>query len=116
MKRKIYGKYNKISKQIELITLMSNDEEAQLSFAIANDKAKEQNKYYDENNYQIIALGVLEMEGEEAGIKYEYKNDFPYKLDNIPYGFKNFHNQESTKDTTVKDEKRIKEIREESRV
>lgn len=116
MKRKIYGKYNKISRQIELITIMNNDEEAQMSFAIANEKAMEQNKYYNPDNYQIIVLGVLEMEGDEAGIIYEYSKDFPYKLDNIPYGFKNFHNEPSVQDTTVKDEERAKEIKKESRI
>lgn len=83
MKRKLYAKYNKRAQQIEFVFVDINDEEALFKYHQANEEAESKNKYYRSEDYSLISLGVLEMEGKdkEVGIIYEYKNDFPFTFD-----------------------------------
>lgn len=105
MKRKLYAKYNKRSQQIEFVFLGVNDDEALFNYNIANDKAETENKWYRAEDYRLICLGVLCMEGapQEVGIIYDYKNDFPFvfgevKEDQKPkYNEKHFNQMKEVK-------------------
>lgn len=79
MKRKIYAKYNCRSKLIEFTFIDVNDDEAVYKYEQANIKAEEENPFYRSEDYKLICLGVLKMEGEpnEVGIIYDYAKDFP---------------------------------------
>ena len=83
MKRKLYAKYNKRARQIEFVFVDINDDEALFKYHQANEEAESKNKYYRSEDYSLICLGVLNMEGEqkEVGIIYDYKKDFPFIFD-----------------------------------
>ena len=117
MKRKIYAKYNKRTKMIEFIFVDINDEQAEYNFALSNIQAAEKNPYYNEDDYCIICLGVLNMEGEaeEVGIVYDYKDDFPFIFDKVREGQKPKYNAEYFKDIQVRNEKRIEQLKNISR-
>lgn len=104
MYKKLYAKYNKRSEQIEFIFLMNNDNEALYNYALSEIKAKESNRYYDENDYKLMCLGVIEANGNEAGIKYEFEKDFPIVFNEIPDYCKPKYNTDSITDATVRDE------------
>lgn len=95
MKRKLYAKYNKRAKQIEFVFVDINDDEALFKYHQANEEAELKNKYYRSEDYALICLGVLNMEGKdkEVGIIYDYKNDFPFVFDNITEDQKPKYNQ-----------------------
>lgn len=95
MKRKLYAKYNKRAKQIEFVFVDINDEEALFKYHQANEEAELKNKYYRSEDYSLICLGVLNMEGKatEVGIIYEYKKDFPFIFDYIEDEQKPKYNQ-----------------------
>ncbi len=95
MKRKLYAKYNKRAKQIEFVFVDINDDEALFKYHQANEEAELKNKYYRGEDYSLITLGVIEMEGEakEVGIIYDYKNDFPFIFDNVGEDQKPKYNQ-----------------------
>lgn len=113
MKRKIYAKYNKRTKMIEFIFMDVNDEQAEYNFALANLKATETNPYYNEEDYGIICLGVVNMEGEEeeVGIIYDYKESFPFVFDKVKEGQKPKYNSDYFKDIQVRNEERIKQLK-----
>ena len=116
MKMKIYTIYNERSELQEGLFLARNDKEAQYMFAIRNKKMEQESRYFDESIYKLKCLGVIEMEGENSGILYEYAKDFPYQFDSIPDGIlPTKHDQESIENIDVKDEKREKELIKESR-
>lgn len=117
MKRKIYAKYNNRTKMIEFIFIDVNDEQAEYNFALSNLKAIENNPYYDENDYKLICIGVLNMEGEsnEVGIIYEYKEDFPLVFDEIKDGQKSKYNTDYFKNIQVKNSERIEQLKNMSR-
>ena len=117
MKRKIYAKYNNRTKMIEFIFVDVNDEQAEYNFALSNLKAIENNPYYNENDYKLICLGVLDMEGEakEVGIIYDYKDDFPFVFDEIKDGQKPKYNTDYFKNIQVRNEERIKQLKNISR-
>ena len=112
MKRKLYAKYNKRSKMIEFVFLGVNDDEALFNYNIANDKAESENKWYRSEDYELICLGVIMMEGEshQVGIIYEYEVDFPYTFDKIKDGEMPKYNQKYFKEMGVSEEKE-KEIK-----
>lgn len=112
MKRKLYAKYNKRSKLIEFVFIDVNDDEAIYKFEQANMEAEEKNRFYNKDDYMLISLGVINMEGEaeEVGIIYEYETDFPYLFDNVREDQKPKYNETYFKNIQVWDEKRIKEI------
>lgn len=85
MLRKLYAKYNNRTKMIEFTFIGVNDDEAIYNYCAANMQAEKANPFYDVNDYTLICLGVIEMEGDkkEVGIKYEYKNDFNVVFDEI---------------------------------
>lgn len=95
MKRKLYAKYNKRAKQIEFVFVDINDEEALFKYHQANEEAELKNKYYREEDYSLICLGVLNMEGKEkeVGIIYDYKEDFPFTFDYVADEQKPKYNQ-----------------------
>ena len=109
MKRKLYAKYNKRTKMIEFVYIDINDEQAEYNFALANLKATEQNSYYNEEDYSLICLGVINMEGteEEVGIIYDYKDDFNVIFDKIKDGQKSKYDTAYFKDIQVRNEERI---------
>lgn len=78
MKRKLYAKYNNRTRMIEFVFIEVNDDEAIYKFCQANMQAESQNPFYNSEDYTLICLGVLNMEGtkEEVGIIYDYKDDF----------------------------------------
>lgn len=115
MFRKLYGRYNKRSQQLETIFLMPNDNEALYNFSLSHIEAKKNNPYHDEDNYQLICLGVLEMEGENCGIIYNYSKDYPVKFDEIPDGLKPKHNVNGTENITVNDKELKEKLINESR-
>ena len=95
MKRKLYAKYNKRSQQIEFVFLAVNDEEALFNYNIANDKAETENKWYRAEDYNLICLGVIDMEGipQKVGINYDYKEDFPFVFDDVKTNQKPKYNE-----------------------
>lgn len=95
MKRKLYAKYNKRAQQIEFVFLGVNDEEALFNYNIANDKAETENKWYRAEDYSLICLGVVNMEGEsdKVGIIYEYAKDFPFIFDEVKTNQKPKYNE-----------------------
>lgn len=113
MKRKIYAKYNKRTKMIEFIFMDVNDEQAEYNFALANLKAIENNPYYNEEDYGLICLGVVNMEGKtnEVGIIYDYKEEFPFVFDEVKDGQKPKYNSEYFKNIQVKNNERIEELK-----
>ena len=112
MKRKIYAKYNNRAKMIEFIFIDVNDDEAIYKFEKANIEAEEKNKYYNREDYTLIAIGVLNMEGskEEVGIIYDYKDDFNYIFDEVKDEQKPKYNQTYFENMQVWDEKRKQEL------
>ena len=110
MKRKLYAKYNKRSKMIEFVFLAVNDDEAMYSYELANIKAEDENPFYNANDYKLICLGVIKMEGEakEVGIIYDYKDDFNVVFDEIEDGKKPKHNQRYFDKMNVSKEKEEK--------
>ena len=117
MKRKIYAKYNKRTNMIEFIFMDVNDEQAEYNFALANLKAIENNQYYNEEDYTLICLGVVEMEGkpDEVGIIYDYKEAFPFVFDSVREGQKPKYNSDYFKDIQVRNEERINQLKNISR-
>lgn len=115
MKRKLYAKYNKRAKQIEFVFVDINDDEALFKYHQANEEAELKNKYYRGEDYSLICLGVLNMEGEdrEVGIIYEYKKDFPFVFDNIDESQKPKYNQKYFENMKVEKE-RAEEIKNKS--
>ena len=110
MKRKLYAKYNKRTNMIEFVYIDINDEQAQYNFAMSNLKAIEQNPYYNEEDYSLICLAVINMEGteEEVGVIYEYKDDFNVIFDKIKDGQKPKYDTEYFKDIQVRNEETIR--------
>ena len=115
--RKIYCVYNTMSKQIDskYLILANNDDEAMYRHAITIDQEKEKNKYFRENDFKLMCLGVMETEGDNAGIIYDYKNDYPVMFDKIPNFWKPKHETPSNENISVKDEKEREKILNESR-
>ena len=111
MKRKLYAKYNRRAKQIEFVFVDINDEEALFKYHQANEEAELKNKYYRSEDYYLISLGVLNMEGEEkkVGIIYDYKDDFPFIFDRVSDNKKPKFNEKYFQNMKV-DEKRKLEI------
>lgn len=107
MKRKLYAKYNRRSKMIEFVFIGVNDDEAIYNYSMANIKAEKENPFYNEEDYRLICLGVINMEGEtkEVGIMYEYANDFNVVFDEIEDGKKPKYNQQYFKDMSVSKER-----------
>lgn len=105
-KQKLYGRYNKLSKQIEFIFLTQNDEIAEYQYALSHIAAIEKNPYHNEDDYVLICLGVVRTEGEikEVGIEYEYKKDFPFIFDYVEPGQKPKYNIDYFKDITIKNQ------------
>lgn len=85
MLRKLYAKYNNRTKMIEFTFIGVNDDEAIYNYCAANMKAEQSNPFYNVDDYTLICLGVIEMEGDkkEVGIKYEYEKDFNVVFDEI---------------------------------
>lgn len=106
--RKVYCVYNEMSQQIDskYLILCNNDEEAQYSHAISMDKEKEKNPYFREQDFKLLCLGVIETEGEKAGIIYEYKEDYPVKFDKIKNFWKPKHEEPTEKPMKVSDEEK----------
>lgn len=113
MKRKLYAKYNKRAKQIEFVFVDINDDEALFKYHQANEEAELKNKYYRSEDYYLICLGVLNMEGEhnEVGIIYDYKKDFPVTFDKIDENTKPKYNEKYFESMKV-DKEREKELKE----
>lgn len=111
MKRKLYAKYNKRARQIEFVFVDINDDEALFKYHQANEEAELKNKYYRGEDYSLICLGVINMEGadKEVGIIYEYEKDFPFVFDNINENQKPKYNQKYFESMKVEKE-REKEI------
>ena len=107
MKRKLYAKYNKRSKQIEFVFVDINDDEALFKYHQANDEAESKNKYYRANDYALICLGVILMEGEanDIGIIYDYKEDFPFVFDRAEDFIKPKYNEKYFESMKVDKEK-----------
>ena len=112
MKRKLYAKYNRRSKQIEFVFVEINDDEACYKYEQANIIAEEQNKFYNSEDYRLICLGVINMEGEskEVGIIYEYKEDFPVVFNEIKDSCKPKYNQKYFESMKVDNEKKAQII------
>lgn len=117
MKRKLYAKYNKRTQMIEFVFIDINDEQAEYNFALANLKATENNNFYNENDYYLICLGVINMEGteDEVGIIYEYKDDFNVVFGKIKDGQKPKYNTDYFKDIQVRNTERIEQLKSISR-
>lgn len=117
MKRKLYAKYNKRTQMIEFVFIDVNDEQAEYNFALANLKATETNNFYNENDYYLICLGVINMEGteDEVGIIYEYKDDFNVVFGKIKDGQKPKYNTDYFKDIQVRNTERIEQLKNISR-
>ena len=115
MKRKLYAKYNKRAKQIEFVFVDINDEEALFKYHQANEEAETKNKYYRGEDYYLICLGVLNMEGEpkEVGILYDYKQAFPFIFDSAEDNIKPQYNQKYF-DSMKVDNKRAEELKNKS--
>ena len=105
-KRKIYCVYNEMSQQIDskYLILANNDDEALYRHAITIDQQKQENKYFREQDFKLMCLGVLELEGEKAGIIYEAEPDYPVKFDKIPNFWKPKNETPNINNITVKDE------------
>lgn len=112
MKRKLYAKYNKRARQIEFVFVDINDDEALFKYHQANEEAELKNKYYRSEDYLLICLGVLNMEGKEkeVGIIYEYSQSFPFIFDNIDDNQKPQYNQRYFESMKVDKEKQFKII------
>lgn len=118
MLKKMYAKCCIRSRQIETIFYANNDDEAQYIYSLANIKAKETNPYYNDDDYLLACLGVIEMEFQDEktkgeykmGIKYEYADDFPVIFDEIKDYNKPKYNQPSVNDISVDDEDKAKNI------
>lgn len=95
MKRKLYAKYNKRSRLIEFTFIEVNDDEAIYKYEQANIQAEQQNMFYRSEDYALICLGVIVMEGdiEEVGIEQTLMKDFPYAFDKIEDWQKPKYNQ-----------------------
>lgn len=106
MKRKLYAKYNIRSRLIEFIFIEVNDDEAAYKYASANMQAAETNPFYNEEDYRLICLGVINMEGspKEVGIIYEYKNDYPFVFGELTDFQKPKHNQKYFNNMNAKNE------------
>lgn len=108
MKRKLYAKYNKRSKMIEFVFVDINDDEACYKYEQANIQAEEQNKFYNSEDYKLLSLGVIVMEGEpeEVGIIYEYKEDFPIVFDKIKDSCKPKYNEKYFESMKISNERK----------
>ena len=117
MKRKLYAKYNKRSKMIEFVFIGVNDDEAIYNYSLANLKAEKENPFYQSEDYHLICLGVLNMEGEaeEVGIIYDYKNDFNVVFDKIKDYQLPKYNEEYFRSMKVSEE-RAEEIKESAKI
>ena len=106
MKRKLYAKYNIRSKLIEFIFIEVNDDEAAYKYASANMQAAETNPFYNAEDYKLITLGVINMEGteKEIGIIYEYKDDYPFVFGELTDFQKPKHNEQYFKNMNAKNE------------
>lgn len=95
MKRKLYAKYNKRSRLIEFTFIEVNDDEAIYKYEQASIQAEEQNRFYNYNDYALICLGVINMEGDvdEIGIDQQLIKDFPYTFDKVEDWQKPKYNQ-----------------------
>lgn len=115
--KKIYCVYNKMSQQIDskYLIMANNDNEALYSHAITINEQKEKNKYFREEDFKLMCLGVLETEGENAGIIYDYKDDYPVKFDEIPNFWKPKHETPSVENINVRDKNEREKILENSR-
>lgn len=118
MRRKLYAKYNKRSKMIEFVFIDVNDDEACYKFEKANLEAEEQNRFYNSEDYKLICLGVLNMEGEsqEVGIIYDYKEDFPFVFDEIKDGQKPKYNETYLKNISVNDKEKAEELKRRAKI
>lgn len=98
---------------IEFTFIDVNDDEAIFKYEQANIKAEEENPFYRSEDYQLICLGVVKMEGEpnEVGIIYDYSKDFPVVFGQIEDGQKPKYNQRYFEKMKVSEE-REKELRE----
>lgn len=117
MKRKLYAKYNKRSRMIEFVFIGVNDDEAIYNYSLANLKAEKENPFYQSDDYHLICLGVIKMEGEaeEVGIIYDYKNDFNVVFDKIKdYQMPKYN--ETYFQSMKASEEREKEIEKESKI
>lgn len=112
MKRKLYAKYNNRTQMIEFIFIEVNDDEAIYKFCQANMQAEEQNPFYNSNDYTLICLGVLNMEGkkDEVGIIYDYKDDFNVIFGEIKDYQKPKYNETYFKNINVNDKERQEKI------
>lgn len=108
MKRKLYAKYNKRARQIEFVFVDINDEEALFKYHQANEEAEEKNRYYRKEDYYLISLGVLNMEGseKEVGIIYQYKEAFPFVFDRVEDNQKPKYNEKYFNNMKVSEEKK----------
>lgn len=106
MKRKLYAKYNIRSKLIEFVFIEVNDDEAAYKYASANMKAELENPFYRQEDYKLICLGVLNMEGmeKEVGIIYDYKDDYPFVFGELTDFQKPKHNEQYFKNMNAKNE------------
>lgn len=112
MKRKLYAKYNNRTKMIEFVFIEVNDDEAIYKFCQANMQAEEKNPFYNSEDYTLICLGVLKMEGEkdEVGILYEYKNDFNVVFGEIKDFQKPKYNETYFRNINVSDKQKQDDI------
>ena len=108
MKRKLYAKYNNRTKMIEFIFIEVNDDEAIYKFCQANMQAESQNPFYNADDYTLICLGVLNMEGDkkEVGIIYDYKDDFNVVFGEIQDYQKPKYNEAYFKNINVSDKEK----------
>lgn len=106
MKRKLYAKYNIRSRLIEFVFIEVNDDEAAYKYASANMKAEQDNPFYNAEDYKLMCLGVIKMEGqeEEVGIIYDYKNDFPFIFGELSDFQKPKYNEKYFKNINTKTE------------
>ena len=112
MKRKLYAKYNNRTQMIEFIFVEVNDDEAIYKFCQANMQAEEQNRFYNSDDYTLICLGVLNMEGskEEVGIIYDYKDDFNVVFGEIKDWQKPKYNESYFKNMNISEKEKQEEI------
>lgn len=106
MKRKLYAKYNIRSRLIEFVFIEVNDDEAAYKYASANMQAEESNPFYNSEDYKLITLGVIKMEGaeKEVGIIYDYKDDYPFVFGELTDFQKPKHNEKYFKNINAKNE------------
>lgn len=86
--KKMYVYFNTLSQQIDgNIFLANNDREAEYIYQVNIDKAIKNNPYFKPEDFKLWCIGVLEIDGyDTAGICYEYKDEYPVKMDDIRPG------------------------------